>query len=314
MALSDNAKAVIALATRFGDSGRPSLSPSRYHRFSMALAGAGLPPAAIFSPGFDPALPGVSDDLARAVRELLADAAAATVAAADLANKGIWTLTVVDDDYPIGLSERLGKSAPPVLCGAGPRSLLAERGIAIVGSRNVTEDGAAAAADIARTAAEAGYTVVSGGARGVDQLAMNAAFMSGGRVLGIIADSLQARIRKPDMLRALDSGNTTLITQQSPSAGFTPASAMGRNKLIYAMSRVTAVIASDLQSGGTWNGATEALKASNGVVAVWRGPGEGPGNARLVALGAVAVRSADEVLACLDVEPGSSPEQLSWTD
>lgn len=314
MALSDDAKAVIALATRLGDSGRPSLSPTRWHRFAMALAEADLVPADVFSPGFDPALPGVPDDIAAAVRDLLADAASATVAAADLENKGIWTLTIADDDYPAVLFERLGRLAPPVIFGVGSSDLLAKRGIAIVGSRNVTEDGAAAAADIARAAVEAGYTVVSGGARGVDQLAMNAAFTAGGRVLGVLADSLQARIRKPDILQALDSGNTTLITQQSPSVGFTPGAAMGRNKLIYAMSHVTVVVASDLDSGGTWSGATEALKANNGVVAAWRGPGEGPGNGRLVDLGAVAVHSVDEVLACVGREPESAPEQLSLTD
>lgn len=305
---------MIALTTRFGDSGRRRCPPCRWDRFSTALSDAGLSPADIFSAAFDPALPGVSEELAFVVRDLLADAATATVAAADLENRGIWMLTVVDDDYPTALSERLGRLAPPVVCGTGPKSLLAHRGVAIVGSRNVPEEGAAVAGDISRAAVEAGYTVVSGGARGVDQLAMNAAFMSGGRVLGILADSLQARIRKPDILRALDAGTTTLITQQSPSAGFTPASAMSRNKLIYAMSRVAVVIASDLESGGTWNGATEALKASNGVVAVWRGPGEGTGNARLEEMGAVALKSVDELAACLEAEPKSGPEQLSWMD
>ena len=312
MAFSDDAKAVIALTTRLGDSSRPSLSPTRWHRFAMALADAGVAPAEVFSSGFDPALPGVPDDIAGAVRALLADAAASTVAAADLENKGIWALTIVDDDYPVALPERLGRLAPPVIFGAGPSSLLAEQGIAVVGSRNVTKEGAAAAGDIAQAAAGAGYTVVSGGARGVDQVAMNAAFTSGGRVLGILADSLLARIRKPDILRALDSGTTALITQQAPSAGFTPGSAMSRNKLIYALSRVTVVIASDLDSGGTWAGAAEALKANNGVVAVWRGPGEGSGNERLVELGARPVRSADEVLACLEIEVEPPPEQLSW--
>ncbi|NNF10631.1 MAG: DNA-protecting protein DprA, partial [Acidimicrobiia bacterium] len=309
-----DAKAVIALTTRLGDSGRPSLSPTRWDRFATALADAGLSPADVFSAEFDPALPGVAQDVAESVRALLADAAAATVAAAELDQMGIWTLTIVDDGYPAALSERLGRLAPPILYGAGPAALLAEQGIAIVGSRNVDEAGAVAAGEVARVAVEAGYTVVSGGARGVDQLAMNAAFMGGGRVLGVLADSLQARIRKPDVLRALDSGTTALITQQVPLAGFTPGSAMGRNKLIYALSRVTMVIASDLDTGGTWAGAVEALKAKNGVVAVWRGPGEGPGNERLAELGAVPVRTADEVLACLDIEPPAPPEQLSWME
>ena len=172
MHLSDDAKAVVALTTRLGNSERPALSPTRWHRFSLALQEASLDPSEVFAPEFDPALPGVPDDVVLAVQELLADAAASTVAAADLQNKGIWTLTIVDDDYPIAFSERLGKLAPPVIFGVGPPSLLGERGIAIVGSRDVTEDGAAAAASIARAAADAGYAVVSGGARGVDQVAM----------------------------------------------------------------------------------------------------------------------------------------------
>ncbi|MCP3976142.1 MAG: DNA-processing protein DprA [bacterium] len=314
MQLSDNAKAVVALATRLGESSRPALSPSRWHRFALGLEEAGLHPADIFTPGFDPMLSGVPDEVAAAVRELLGDAAAATVAAADLENKGIWTLTIVDSNYPAALHKRLGKLAPPVLFGVGPISLLAEPGIAIVGSRNVGEAGAETAADCAQAAAQAGYTVVSGGARGVDQLAMNAAYTAGGTVLGVLADSLQARIRKPDILRALDSGQTTLITQQAPSSGFTPAAAMGRNKLIYAMSHVTVVVASDEDGGGTWTGAVEALKAGNGVTAAWRGRGEGPGNGRLVELGAVPVHSTVDMLACLDADPTTAPEQLSLTD
>lgn len=314
MGFSDNAKAVIALTTRFGDSNRPALTPTGWDHFSKALADAGLQPANVFAPGFDPALPGVPDGLVTSVRELLVTAASATVAAADLENKGIWTLTVTDIDYPDALSERLDYLTPPVIFGVGPTTLLARRGIAIVGSRNVSEEGAKVAGDVAKTAVEAGYTVVSGGAKGVDQLALNAAFLSGGKVLAMIADSLQARIRNPDILRALDTGNTTLVTEQAPQAPSTAASALRRNKLVYAISHVTVVISSDLESGGTWSGATEALQARNGVVAVWRGQGEGPGNARLVELGAVAMRSPDALLACLEATDPSIPEQLSLTD
>jgi predicted Rossmann fold nucleotide-binding protein DprA/Smf involved in DNA uptake len=53
---------------------------------------------------------------------------------------------------------------------------------------------------------------------------------------------------------------------------------MGRNKLIYALSALTLVVATSEGSSGTWAGAAEALRAKNGVVAVWRGPGEGSGN------------------------------------
>ena len=314
MALSDDAKAVVALTTRLGDSGRPSLSPTRWHRFAASLRDVEMAPADVFGPDFDPAIPGVPGDIAAAVRELLEDAAVTTVAAADLENRGIWTLTMVDDDFPAALPARLGKLTPPVIFGVGPVARLHDRGIGIVGSRDVSKEGATVAVEIARAAVESGYSVFSGGARGVDQLAMNAAYVAGGSVVGILADSLQARIRKPDILAALDSGRTTLFTPRSPASGFTPAAAMARNKLIYAMSHVTVVVASDLESGGTWSGAAEALKAGNGVVTVWRGPGEGPGNSRLVELGGIPVASPADVLACLAHEPMTAPEQLSLAD
>jgi predicted Rossmann fold nucleotide-binding protein DprA/Smf involved in DNA uptake len=312
--ITDNAKAVIALTTRLGNSGRPGLSPTRWHRFAAALADADMAPSEIFTQGFDPALPGVPADIVESVRQLLGDAAAATVAAADLGTKGIWTLTITDGDYPDALVARLGRLAPPVLFGVGPKELLQGGGLAVVGSRDVSEAGAAAAGAIAAVAAAAGLTLVSGGARGVDQLAMNAAFTAGGNVLGILADSLEARIRRPEILRALDTGTTALITQQAPAAGFTPGSATGRNKLIFAFSRATVVIASDLESGGTWSGAVEALEANNGRVLVWRGEGEGPGNQRLEQLGARPVTSANDVLNALAEPPQPVPEQLSLTD
>jgi predicted Rossmann fold nucleotide-binding protein DprA/Smf involved in DNA uptake len=62
---------------------------------------------------------------------------------------------------------------------------------------------------------------------------------------------------------------------------------MGRNKLIYGLSRCTVVVASDHQAGGTWAGAVEALKNSYGRVASWTGPGSGAGNSALVEQGAV---------------------------
>jgi predicted Rossmann fold nucleotide-binding protein DprA/Smf involved in DNA uptake len=78
-----------------------------------------------------------------------------------------------------------------------------------------------------------------------------------------------------------------LITPYGPAAPFSVGNAMGRNKLIYGLSRCTVVVASDHQAGGTWAGAVEALKNSYGRVASWTGPGSGAGNSALVEQGAV---------------------------
>jgi predicted Rossmann fold nucleotide-binding protein DprA/Smf involved in DNA uptake len=315
--VSDDAKAVIALTTRLGDARRPSLSPTRWHRMASLLGDAGLAPSDVFAVEFDPRdLTGLPEDMATAVAELLGSAAEATVAVSDLGRMGVWTLTIVDHDYPDVLYTRLGQNAPPVIFGAGNRELLGGGGVGIVGSRDVDPDGAEVAQRLAEKAVELGRSVVSGAARGVDQLAMAAAYDAGGSVVGVLADSLQARIRKADVLAALDEGATCLITQQAPSAGFTAGAAMSRNKLIYALADVTVVVASAAKSGGTWAGAEEALRAGTSRVAVWRGPGEGPGNPELEDLGATPITTIDDLDALLDRQSTAThgPQQLTLGD
>ncbi len=296
MTLTNDAKAVVALTTRLGERSRPSLTAKMWHRLAASLEADGRRPAEVFDHAFDPAaVAGVDDDMANRIEALLGDAASAALEAEELSRKGIWTVTVVDDTYPRSLLERLGDQAPPVLFGVGEVGLLHTPGIGVVGSRDVDQAGAEVAAEVARTAVALGYPVVSGGARGIDQLAMNAAYLAGGTVIGVLADSLVRRIRKPGVLEALHAGTTCLVSQQVPTAGFSPASAMGRNKLVYALSVATVVVASAENSGGTWAGAVEAIRTGNGTVIVWRGAGEGPGNEALEKRGGQPMASVDHL-------------------
>ncbi|HXF72904.1 MAG TPA: hypothetical protein VNO79_09895, partial [Actinomycetota bacterium] len=79
-------------------------------------------------------------------------------------------------------------------------------------------------------------------------------------------------------------------------AGFTVGGAMARNKLIYALAERTLVVAADLERGGTWAGATEALKRNLGPVLVWVGPGAGRGNRALADAGAIPVHDLEAVV------------------
>ena len=214
------------------------------------------------------------------------------IALEDLAHSGIWTLTGVDDNYPKHMRRRLGDDAPAVLHGAGDVSLLDAEGTGVVGSRNVTEAGSHSAIEIAHAAVKLGFHIVSGAARGVDQSAMNGAFDVGGRVIGVLADSLERTVARPATRRGVINGQICLITQYSPNTPFSVGNAMGRNKIIYGLSRCTIVVATD-QTGGTWNGATEALKNGFGHVASWSGAGSGAGNNALVGLGAAQLTDVD---------------------
>jgi predicted Rossmann fold nucleotide-binding protein DprA/Smf involved in DNA uptake len=71
---------------------------------------------------------------------------------------------------------------------------------------------------------------------------------------------------------------------------------MGRNKLTYGQAEITLVVCSDLGTGGSWEGAREAMRRDFGRVAVWMGRGAGPGNAKLVELGGVAITDLHDLL------------------
>ena len=80
---------------------------------------------------------------------------------------------------------------------------------------------------------------------------------------------MEKKIKKPNIIKALLNGQMLLFSDTKPEIGFTVAKAMNRNKLIYAASFGTFVIASDYNKGGTWAGATEALRNSLCKVFVW---------------------------------------------
>ena len=212
--------------------------------------------------------------------------------------------------YPQRWSIGSGPRRRPLLHAAGTLELLSRPGLGIVGSRDVSDVGAGTAGAAGEVAARRGLAVVSGGARGVGQRAVQAAIASGGSAVGFVADSLVRTLKGPDVRRAVHRGSTVLCTPYGPDIPFTAGAALGRNRLIYAQSRVTLVVASDLERGGTWAGANEAVVGGMNTVAVWRGVGEGPGNAALEQRGAIPVTSMVDLETLLDSigpEPGPPP-------
>jgi predicted Rossmann fold nucleotide-binding protein DprA/Smf involved in DNA uptake len=221
-----------------------------------------------------------------------------------LRSRGIWVVTIADDAYPRVLRERLGSWAPPVLFGTGPASLLVGGGVAIVGSREADDDAVLFTERLAAAAAAGGSSVVSGGARGIDVAALRAAFEAGGSVVGVLPEGVERRLRESSTRSAVAGGQAVLVSPYHPSAAFSAGAAMGRNKLIYALSDVAVVVSSADGSGGTWTGAVEALKGGWVPVLVRDDPGVPAGNRSLAGLGAapfsmdligVAVKPADLV-------------------
>ena len=178
-----------------------------------------------------------------------------------LQSRGIWIRTLADADYPSRLRTLLGPDAPPVLFGAGEPSLLGRGGVAIVGSRDVDDRATELTRNLAAAVARSGGVVISGGARGVDQTAMQAAFEAGGSAVGALPEGIEKRIRESTTRAALADGLAAVVSPYHPGAGFSAGAAMARNKIVYGLSEAAVVISSADGSGGTWAGAVEALSA-----------------------------------------------------
>ena len=144
--------------------------------------------------------------------------------------------------------------------GCGDSTILNTGGLAIVGSRKVDEKLAEYTESIGRLAAKSNHTVVSGGARGIDQSAMRGALQADGRVIGVLADNLNRLVLSRDLREYLMDNQLVLISPYDPSAGFNVGHAMQRNKLIYALADAALVVSSDYGKGGTWAGAIEQLE------------------------------------------------------
>jgi len=65
-------------------------------------------------------------------------------------SRGMWAVTRADELYPARLRDALQHQAPTVLFGAGEIQLLRRTGVAVVGSRNIDEAGAAFAREVGR--------------------------------------------------------------------------------------------------------------------------------------------------------------------
>lgn len=173
--------------------------------------------------------------------------------------RALWVVSLSDPEYPRRIKERLKEDAPPILYGCGDASILDRGGLAVVGSRHVDETLLTYASEVGSLAAAARRTLVSGGARGIDQASMRGALNGGGVAVGVLADSLERLAMTREHRNLIGEGQLVLVSPYDPGAGFNVGNAMGRNKLIYALADAALVVNADLEKGGTWSGAVEQL-------------------------------------------------------
>ena len=203
-------------------------------------------------------------------------------------NQGLWILTRGDAKYPQYLKQKLKHQAPTIIYGVGNQELLFRGGLAIVGSRDIDDPGLKYTQKLAQLCAEQNIQVISGGARGVDQTSMLSTLAAGGTLVGVMADRLAKVAVAKQYRTAIQEGRLALISTYDPDAGFHIGNAMGRNKYMYALADHALVVNSQVNQGGTWAGATEALeKITDTPILVRIGQNDDEGNCKLIEKGAI---------------------------
>lgn len=293
MIISPDSQAILLLCSHLGltaNAGPTPFTLREWNPLARKLRAASLNPGQLLALNAQEiaAQLAISAQEAARISALLQRGGALAIELERFESAGMRAITRADEDYPQRYRQRLGDSAPTVLFYAGNKDLLGQPGIAVVGSRNLDQIGEECAAFIGNATAFSGLVLYSGGAKGVDAISMKAALDGRGSVVGILADRLERAIRVPQARTGLLRGDLCLATPYAPSAGFSVGAAMGRNRLIYSLADYALIVASEAEQGGTWTGATEALKAGWVPVFVLDHPAMPEGNRMLLKRGGLS--------------------------
>lgn len=227
-----------------------------------------------------------------------------------LEQESIWLLGFEDERYPKLLKEI--SKFPPLLYVRGKMKDPEELCLAAVGTRMITGYGRLAASRLIEPLAEAGATIVSGMALGVDAAAHQAALSKGARTIAVLGGGVDEKSLYPkshSLLAGeiLEKGGA-LISEYPPGTPNFKQNFVARNRIISGLSVATLVVECDLKSGSLIT-AKYALEQNRQVYAV-PGPiysqtSQGPNN--LLKMGAKAVTEAKDILDDLNLQ--SLPEE-----
>lgn len=210
---------------------------------------------------------------------------------------GVRFVALGERDYPDRL--RRIASAPPLVALRGEAACLTRPMIGLVGSRNASIAGIKMAAILARGLGEAGFTTVSGLARGIDTAAHEASIATG--TVAVLAgghDCIYPAENEPLLVRLLASGValSEMPMGHEPRARDFPR----RNRLIAGLALGVVVVEAAERSGSLIT-ARMALEENREVFAVPGSPLDprAEGANRLIKQGATLVTGVDDILAVL---------------
>jgi DNA processing protein len=158
------------------------------------------------------------------------------------------TISLEDPNYPRLLKEI---SSPPQRLFVQGKIYSDEACIAIVGTRKPTSYGIEAAKYFTRALVQAGYTIVSGLAFGIDKVSHEECIDAGGRTIAVLAsgiDKITPRTNEPLAKAILEKGGA-IISEFPPGEEALPERFPRRNRIISGLSIAVVVIEAPEKSG-----------------------------------------------------------------
>ncbi len=223
----------------------------------------------------------------------------------------IKTISFFEKSYPKLLKEI---SSPPILLYLkGNVDLLKEKCVAVVGTRTPSGYGRAAVDMLVPQLAEAGLTIVSGLAQGIDALTHLATLKCGGKTIGVLGcgvDQVYPKMNEPLATEMLKKNNLIISEYPAGTEAFRQ-NFPARNRIIAGLSLGTLVIESKID-GGALITAKQALEANREVFAL-PGPityATSAGTNKLLQEGAKVVLSAEDILQELNLKKLTAQEKI----
>ena len=219
---------------------------------------------------------------------------------------GIGITTYYDEDYPSILRDTInedGKLAPPmVLYYKGDLSITRMPGLAVIGTREITDFGKKAGSYLTQEFSRRGFCIVSGLAIGCDTVGHRGALDVGGKTIAFLAHGLDT-VYPPEneglAQQIVDNGGV-LLSEDPVGMGVNRYNLVARDRLQASMSLATLVIQTGVQ-GGTMHAANTTLQYPKPLYAIkFKNNEENEhekslGNALLVEKGAKYISGGDDI-------------------
>jgi DNA processing protein len=170
-------------------------------------------------------------------------------------------LTPEHEHWPVGVNQLVN---PPIgLVVKGDSTCLITDSLAIVGSRKPTNYGANVASEFARGFSDLGWTIISGGAYGIDSYAHRATLQANGATIAVLATGIEVAYPKSNQKLFNEmSAHGALISELMPHESAMPSRFLVRNRLIASIAKATLVVEAAYKSGSlrTAHDAAELLR------------------------------------------------------